>query len=60
MAIFLTLASIASFGTIGALGLIYVPLEIIFGNLILRLMFEGILMFVGIWSNTNEINKKMK
>ena len=59
-AIFITVGSISYFGTVGALGLIYVPLEIIFGNLILRLVFEGILMFVGIWSNTNEINKKLK
>ncbi len=60
MAIFITVGSIADFGKVGALGLITIPLTIIFGNLILRLFFESILMFVGIWSNTNEINKKLK
>ncbi len=33
---------------------------LILGNLILRLIFEGSLVLIMIWKNTNDINKKMK
>lgn len=34
--------------------------SLVFGNLMLRLIYEASLMFVMIWRNTSEINKKMK
>ena len=33
---------------------------LLIGNLVLRLIFESILVNIMIWKNTNEINKKMK
>lgn len=33
---------------------------IILGNILLRLGYESILMFIMIWKNTSEINKKLK
>ncbi len=35
-------------------------LVLLLGNLILRLIFEGSLVLIMIWKNTNDINKKMK
>ena len=34
--------------------------SLVFGNLMLRLIYEASLMFVMIWRNTSEINNKMK
>ena len=33
---------------------------LIFGNLVLRVVFESILVNIMIWKNTTEINKKIK
>ena len=60
LAILVTIGSIALFGTTGLLGLIIVPLSIILGNVVVRLVYEGILIKIMIWKNTTEINKKMK
>ena len=55
-AIYITLGSFALIGTsfVGFL------LTLVFGNIVLRLAFEGMIMLIMIWKNTNEINKKMK
>lgn len=55
-AIFITLSS---FNLIGS-SFVGFLLMLIVGNLMTRLMFEGILMAVMIWKNTTEINKKLK
>ena len=34
--------------------------SLVFGNLMLRLIYEASLMFIMIWKNTSEINNKMK
>lgn len=56
VAIFITLGS---FSLIGVSFLSFL-LTLVFGNLIARLTFEGILMMIMIWKNTTEINKKLK
>lgn len=33
---------------------------LILGNLLIRVTYEAIMMMVGIWKNTKEINRKMK
>lgn len=35
-------------------------LVLVFGNLSLRLVYEGVLILIQIWKNTTDINKKMK
>ena len=56
IAIFITLGSFELIGSsfVGFL------LTLIFGNLIMRVIYEASMMMVGIWKNTKEINKKMK
>lgn len=55
-AIFITLGSFALIGT----SFLSFLLMLVFGNLLARIMFEGILMMIMIWKNTAEINKKLK
>ena len=60
-----TYISLAIFITLSAFKLISVSfmgflVSLVFGNLMLRLIYEASLMFVMIWRNTSEINKKMK
>lgn len=54
--LFITLFSFALIGS-NIAGFI---LFLVFGNILLRLSFEGILLVIMIWKNTTEINKKMK
>jgi len=56
LAIFITLSAfkLISVSFIGFL------VSLVFGNLMLRLIYEASLMFVMIWRNTSEINNKMK
>lgn len=58
-AIFITLAPFAllAFGFGGFIGCLLV---IVFGNLISRIMYEGMLIRVMIWKNTREIKDKIK
>ena len=58
-ALFITLFSFTFFA-MGFLGLLFCILTIIFGNLIARIIYEGMLIRIMIWKNTTEINKKMK
>ena len=55
-AIFITLGSFSLIGT----SFLAFLLTLVFGNLIIRLIYEGVLMMIMIWKNTTEINKKMK
>ena len=56
LAIFITLFSFSLIAVnfFAFLGLL------IFGNIILRLLAEFLLLFVMIWKNTNDINKRLK
>lgn len=56
LAIFITLVS---FNLI-AVNFIGFLLTIIFGNIILRVVYEWLLVFLMIWKNTTEINDKTK
>jgi len=56
LAIFITLVSFNLIGT----NFVAFLLMLIFGNVILRITYEASLMFIMIWKNTAEINKKMK
>lgn len=58
-AIFLTLFSFTFFA-FGFSGFLMCLGTIIFGNLGLRMIYEGALIIVMIWKNTNEIKKKVK
>ncbi len=55
-AIFITLGSFALIGT----SFLSFLLTLVLGNIIARITFEGILIMIMIWKNTNEINKKLK
>ena len=54
--IFITLSSFSLIGTSFISFLVY----LIFGNLLLRIIYEIILIKIMIWKNTNEIKKKLK
>lgn len=54
--IFITLSSFSLIGTSFISFLIY----LIVGNLLLRILYEIILIKIMIWKNTNEIKKKLK
>ena len=56
IAIFITLGSFELIGSsfVGFL------LTLIFGNLIMRVIYEASMMMVSIWKNTKEINNKLK
>ena len=56
LTIFITLFS---FNLIGVNFLSFLLL-LVFGNIALRLIYEGSLMLIMIWRNTADINKKMK
>ena len=58
-ALFITLGSFAFFA-FGFGGFLLCLLTIVFGNLIARIMYEGMLMRVMIWKNTTEIKNKIK
>ena len=58
-AIFVTLAPFA-FLAAGVTGFIVCLLTIVFGNLVTRLIYEGILVIIMIWKNTAEIKEKVK
>ena len=56
---------LAIFITLSAFKLISVNflsflVSLVLGNVMLRLIYEGFLMFVIVWKNTSEINNKMK
>lgn len=53
------LVILLSFNLIGT-SFISFLLALILGPIIVRLTYEGILMFIMIWKNTNDINKKTK
>ena len=55
-AIFITLGSFSLIGT----SFLSFLLTLVFGNLIIRISYEAVLMMVMIWKNTTEINKKLK
>ena len=55
-AIFLTLSSFATIGTSFVMFLV----ELILGNILLRIVYEGLILFIKICNNVSEINKKMK
>ena len=59
VAIFTTLAPFA-FLALGFAGFISCLLTIVFGNILIRIGYEAMLMGVMIWKNTTEINKKIK
>lgn len=54
--IFLTLYSFIFIGS----NMLMFLLIISIGNIVLRLVFEGMLIMIMIWKNTSEINKKLK
>lgn len=56
LAIFLTLTSFITIGTSFVMFLV----ELIFGNILLRIIYEASILFVTICNNVSEINKKMK
>ena len=56
LAIFLTLTSFITIGTSFVMFLV----ELIFGNILLRIIYEISILFVTICNNVSEINKKMK
>ena len=51
--------TLSSFAYISSSFLAFV-LSLTLGNLVVRVAYEGILMLIMIWKNTNDINKKMK
>ncbi len=55
-AIFLTLSSFSTIGTSFVMFLV----ELILGNILLRIVYEGLILFIKICNNVSEINKKMK
>ena len=58
-AIFITLSAFAWFSA-GGLGVLMFFMQLVFGNLLLRVIYEAALMKVMIWRNTTDINKKLK
>ena len=56
LTIFITLYSLALI----SVSFISFLLVLIVGNVVLRLSFEGALLIIMIWKNTNEINKRLK
>lgn len=59
-AISVTLTSFTWFPILGGLGFFAFLLQIVFGNVLLRLFYEMVIMLVIIARNLNEINAKMK
>ena len=55
-AIFLTLSSFSLIGT----SFVSFLLSLTLGNILLRIVYEGLILFVKICNNVSEINKKMK
>ena len=58
-ALFITLGSF-SFFALGFSGFLLCLLTIVFGNLIARICYEGMLIKIMIWKNTTEIKEKLK
>ena len=58
-AIFNTLSSFCWFA-FGFMGVIFFLVQLTLGNVVIRVIYEAILIKIMIWKNTNEINKKMK
>ena len=58
-AIFLTLFSFTFF-SLGFVGFLFFLLTITFGNICLRIIYEGLLIKVMIWKNTTEIKQNLK
>lgn len=59
VAIAVTLTSFLHF-QFGLIGLLLCPLQIILGNIVVRIIYEFAIMLILITKNTNEINAKMK
>ena len=59
-AIFTTLSAFAWFSLGFGLGIISFLSQITIGNVVLRIVYEAMLIKIMIWKNTTEINKKMK
>lgn len=55
-AIFITLYSLCLIGT----NFLMFLLTLTLGNVLIRIVYEGIIMMVMIWKNTTEINKSLK
>lgn len=58
-ALFITLGSFAFFA-FGFGGFLLCLLTIVFGNLMARIIYEGMLIKIMIWKNTTEIKNKIK
>ena len=56
LAIFMTLSSFALIGS----NFLSFLLTITIGNLLLRIVYEGLILFIKICNNVSQINKKMK
>ena len=56
LALFITLSSFALISD----SFILFLLMLIFGNLLVRVIYEFSMILIGIWQNTRDINKKMK
>ena len=58
---FALLITLGSFVMITSfVGLLNCVLTIVIGNIILRIIYEGILIKIMIWKNTTEIKQKLK
>lgn len=58
-ALFITLSAFAWFA-IGFIGVLFFLIQLTLGNVLVRIMYESMLLKIMIWKNTNDINKKMK
>ena len=58
-ALFTTLSAFAWFA-VGFIGVLFFLLQLTLGNVIVRILYESMLLKIMIWKNTNEINKKVK
>lgn len=58
-AIFTTLSSFCWFA-FGFIGVLFFLVQLTLGNVVVRILYEAMLIKIMIWKNTNEINKKMK
>jgi hypothetical protein len=60
IAIIFTTLSAFSWFAMGFLGVLFFLLQITLGNVMVRVVYEAVLLKIMIWKNTKEINEKMK
>ena len=60
IAIIFTTLSAFSWFAMGFLGVLFFLLQITLGNVMVRIVYEAVLLKIMIWKNTKEINEKMK